>query len=129
MNFTNADVVTSVMGAMAITDQVVATQIQDKMLTFDDLAKVDNKGIQKLLSEAGSEVLMAAIRGADDATKSNFLDNMSDRARLLFLDDLEAKGPIRITEVEAAQKNILRIARKLADDGEIVFVGNGNDFV
>lgn len=129
MNFTNADVVTSVMGAMAITDEAVATQIQDKMLTFDDLAEVDNKGIQKLLSAVGSEVLMAAIRGADDATKSNFLDNMSDRARLLFLDDLEAKGPIRITEVEAAQKNILRIARKLADDGEIVFVGNGNDFV
>ena len=107
----------------------MATQIQDKMLTFDNLADVDNKGIQKLLSAAGNEVLMAAIRGADDATKDNFLNNMSERARLLFLDDMEAKGPIRIAEVEAAQKNILRIARQLSDDGEIVLLGKGNDFV
>jgi flagellar motor switch protein FliG len=54
---------------------------------------------------------------------------MSERARLLFLDDMEARGPIRLVEVQAAQKNILRIARKLADDGEIVLLGNGNDFI
>jgi len=129
MNFANAEIVTNVMDTMLTNDEFVATQIQDKMLTFDNLASVDNKGIQKLLSATGSDVLMAAIRGADDATKENFLNNMSERARLLFLDDVDARGPIRITEVEAAQKNILRIARKLADDGEIVFVGNGNDFV
>jgi flagellar motor switch protein FliG len=99
------------------------------MLTFDNLAEVDNKGIQKLLAATGNEVLMAAIRGADEGTKENFLSNMSERARLLFLDDMEAKGPIRIAEVEAAQKNIMRIARKLADDGEIVLVGKGDDFV
>ena len=129
MNYANAEIVTNVMDTMLTNDEFVATQIQDKMLTFDNLASVDNKGIQKLLSATGNDVLMAAIRGADDATKENFLNNMSERARLLFLDDVDARGPIRITEVEAAQKNILRIARKLADDGEIVFVGNGNDFV
>ena len=129
MNYSNSNVSTSVIGAMNVKDEMVATQIQDKMLTFDDLADVDKKGIQKLLSTIGTDVLMAAIRGADDATKSNFLDNMSDRARLLFLDDLEDKGPIRISEVETAQRDILRIARQLADDGEIVFVGNSNDFV
>lgn len=129
LNFTNADVVADVMDNLTINAETVATQIQDKMLTFDNLADVDNKGIQKLLSAAGNDVLMAAIRGADDATKDNFLNNMSERARLLFLDDMEAKGPIRIAEVEAAQKNILRIARQLADDGEIVLLGKGNDFV
>jgi flagellar motor switch protein FliG len=129
MNFASAEVVSEVMDAMALKDENLATQIQDKMLTFDNLAEVDNKGIQKLLAATGNEVLMAAIRGADEATKENFLSNMSERARLLFLDDLEAKGPIRISEVEAAQKNIMRIARKLADDGEIVLVGKGDDFV
>jgi flagellar motor switch protein FliG len=129
LNFANADVVADVMDNLTINAETVATQIQDKMLTFDNLADVDNKGIQKLLSAAGNDVLMAAIRGADDATKDNFLNNMSERARLLFLDDMEAKGPIRIAEVEAAQKNILRIARQLADDGEIVLLGKGNDFV
>ncbi|MDE0746908.1 MAG: flagellar motor switch protein FliG [Porticoccaceae bacterium] len=129
MNFAKAEVVTEVMDAMNQSNENLATQIQDKMLTFDNLAEVDNKGIQKLLSAAGSEMLMAALRGADDATKENFLSNMSERARLLFLDDMEAKGPIRIAEVEAAQKNIMRIARKLADDGEIVLVGKGDDFV
>ena len=129
LNFAKAEVVGNVMDTLTLNNEIVATQIQDKMLTFDNLADVDNKGIQKLLSAAGSDVLMAAIRGADDATKDNFLNNMSERARLLFLDDMDAKGPIRIAEVEAAQKNILRIARQLADDGEIVLLGKGNDFV
>ena len=129
MNFANAEVVSEIMDTMTLKDENLATQIQDKMLTFDNLAEVDNKGIQKLLAATGNEVLMAAIRGADEGTKENFLSNMSERARLLFLDDMEAKGPIRIAEVEAAQKNIMRIARKLADDGEIVLVGKGDDFV
>jgi flagellar motor switch protein FliG len=129
MNFANTEVVANVMDTLAINDEALATQIQDKMLTFDDLAEVDSKGIQKLLSAAGNDVLMAALRGADEATKDNFLNNMSERARLLFLDDMEARGPIRLVEVQAAQKNILRIARKLADDGEIVLLGNGNDFI
>ena len=129
MNFVNSDLSNEVMDSMTASNEALATKIQDKMFTFDNLATVDSKGIQKLLSTVGSDVLMAAIRGADDVTKDNFLNNMSERARLLFLDDMEDKGPIRIAEVEAAQRNIIRIAKKLSDDGEIVLVGKGDDFV
>lgn len=129
MNFVNSDLSNEVMDSMTETNEALATKIQDKMFTFDNLATVDNKGIQKLLSTVSNEVLMAALRGADDVTKDNFLNNMSERARLLFLDDMEDKGPIRIAEVEAAQRDIIRIAKKLSDDGEIVLVGKGDDFV
>ncbi|HAG70871.1 MAG TPA: flagellar motor switch protein FliG [Gammaproteobacteria bacterium] len=128
MNFGEAEMVADVMGSMNNNDKELATQIQDQMLTFDNLADLDNKGIQKLLASCGNDVLMAAIRGAGEEVKQNFLNNMSERARLLFLDDLEARGPIRLAEVEAAQKDILKTARQLADDGEITLV-QGNDFV
>jgi flagellar motor switch protein FliG len=117
------------MDSMNATNEDLATKIQDQMFTFDNLATVDNKGIQRLLAAVNTEVLMAAIRGANEVTKNNFLDNMSERARLLFLDDMEDKGPIRIAEVESAQRDIIRIAKKMSDDGEIVLVGKGDDFV
>ena len=70
-----------------------------------------------------------SLKAADEAVKDKFLDNMSQRAKVMFLDEMEAKGPIRITDVEEAQKNIMRIARKLSDKGEIVLAGRGDDFV
>ncbi len=129
MNYVASDLSNEVMDTMNVTNEDLATKIQDKMFTFDNLATVDNKGIQRLLAAVNTEVLMAAIRGANEVTKNNFLDNMSERARLLFLDDMEDKGPIRIAEVEAAQRDIIRIAKKMSDDGEIVLVGKGDDFV
>jgi flagellar motor switch protein FliG len=75
------------------------------------------------------EMLMTALKGADEIVKDKFLDNMSQRAKIMFLDDMEAKGPIRITDVEDAQKAIMRIARKLSDSGDLVLAGRGDDFV
>ena len=72
---------------------------------------------------------MTAVKGATEPVKEKFLSNMSTRARLMFLDDMEDKGPIRITDVEEAQKDILRIARRLSDAGDIVLAGRGDDFV
>lgn len=129
MNYVTTDLSNDVMDSMNATNEDLATKIQDQMFTFDNLATVDNKGIQRLLAAVNTEVLMAAIRGANEVTKNNFLDNMSERARLLFLDDMEDKGPIRIAEVESAQRDIIRIAKKMSDDGEIVLVGKGDDFV
>ncbi|MDA8647152.1 flagellar motor switch protein FliG [Porticoccaceae bacterium] len=129
MNYVTTDLSNEVMDSMNATNEDLATKIQDQMFTFDNLATVDNKGIQRLLAAVNTEVLMAAIRGANEVTKNNFLDNMSERARLLFLDDMEDKGPIRIAEVESAQRDIIRIAKKMSDDGEIVLVGKGDDFV
>ena len=129
MNYVTTDLSNDVMDSMNASNEDLATKIQDQMFTFDNLATVDNKGIQRLLAAVNTEVLMAAIRGANEVTKNNFLDNMSERARLLFLDDMEDKGPIRIAEVESAQRDIIRIAKKMSDDGEIVLVGKGDDFV
>jgi len=75
------------------------------------------------------DLLMTALKGADEDVKDKFLENMSKRAADMFLDDMEAKGPIRLSEAEEAQKQILRIARKLSDAGEIMLAGRGDDFV
>ena len=72
---------------------------------------------------------MTAVKGADEAVKDKFLDNMSQRAKIMFMDEMEAKGPVRITDVEEAQKQILRLARQMSDAGEIVLAGRGDDFV
>ena len=94
---------------------------------FDNLADVDDRGIQALLREVSSDVLVLALKGADDNIKEKIFKNMSKRASELLRDDLEAKGPVRISEVETAQKEILTIARRMADAGEIVLGGKGGE--
>jgi flagellar motor switch protein FliG len=74
-------------------------------------------------------MLMTALKGAAEYVKEKFFDNMSQRARAMFIDEMEAKGPLRITDVEDAQKAIMRSARKLSDKGELVLAGRGDDFV
>ena len=99
------------------------------MFTFDNLSGVDNRSVQVLMRSVEPEMLMTALKGADEIVKEKFLGNMSQRAKIMFLDDMEAKGPIRITDVEDAQKAIMRIARKLSDSGDLVLAGRGDDFV
>jgi flagellar motor switch protein FliG len=99
------------------------------MFTFDNLINVDNRSIQTLMRNIEPDLLMTALKGADEAVKQKFFDNMSARARVMFIDDMEAKGPLRISDVEDAQKSAMRIARKLADAGELVLAGRGDDFV
>ena len=95
---------------------------------FDKLSGVDARNIKVLISNIETDLLMVALKGADDLVIDTFLDNMSKRAGILFLDDMEAKGPMRISEVEEAQKDILRTARRLSDAGEMM-LGGGADFV
>ena len=104
-------------------------KIQDSMFTFDNLSGVDNRSVQVLMRNIEQDMLMTALKGADEVVKDKFLDNMSQRAKIMFLDDMEAKGPIRITDVEDAQKSIMRLARKLSDSGDLVLAGRGDDFV
>jgi flagellar motor switch protein FliG len=129
MNFTKVDLETSIMSGVAGLDEELALKIQDNMFTFDNLAGVDNRAVQVLMRSVESDLLMTALKGADEEVRDKFLDNMSQRARIMFLDDMEAKGPIRITDVEDAQKNIMRLARVLSDKGELVLAGRGDDFV
>jgi flagellar motor switch protein FliG len=99
------------------------------MFVFENLSAVDNRSIQTLMRAVESEMLMVALKGAPDVVKGKFLDNMSGRARLMFVDEMEARGPLRMADVEEAQKQVIRIARKLSDAGEMMLAGRGDDFV
>jgi flagellar motor switch protein FliG len=107
----------------------MTNQIMDNMFTFENFDGLDNRSVQTLMRNVDSDLLMTALKGGAETVKEKFLSNMSNRARLMFLDDMEDKGPIRISDVEEAQKDILRIARRLSDAGEIVLAGRGDDFV
>ncbi|MDT8428965.1 MAG: flagellar motor switch protein FliG [Pseudomonadales bacterium] len=129
MNNLDGAVEASLMEAIKEADEEVASRIQDLMFVFDNLREVDDRGIQALLREVSSEVLILALKGADDYLKEKIFSNMSKRAAELLRDDLEAKGPVRISEVETAQKEILAIARRMADAGEIQLGGSGDEMI
>src|SRR5690554_6087288 len=127
MNFLDSSIEGSLLESIRELDEDLSAKIEDLMFVFDNLADVDDRGIQSLLREVSSDVLVLALKGADDAIKDKIFKNMSKRASELLQDDLEAKGPVRLSEVEAAQKEILTIARRMADAGEIVLGGKGGE--
>lgn len=128
MNNLDGAVEQELMQSIKDVDEDMGNRIQDLMFVFDNLREVEDRGIQVLLREVSSEVLILALKGADDYLKEKFFSNMSKRAAELLRDDLEAKGPVRIVEVEAAQKEILVVARRMADAGEI-HLGGGSEAV
>ncbi len=129
MNFVKVDLESSIMQGLGNLDGDLMLKIQDNMFTFENLSAVDNRSIQTLMRAVESEMLMVALKGAPDYVKEKFLDNMSGRARLMFVDEMEARGPLRMADVEEAQKQVIRIARKLSDAGEMMLAGRGDDFV
>ncbi len=116
----------SVLDAIRESDPDLAQEIEDRMFIFDDLIRVDDRGIQTLLREVPSDQLVVALKGADPALREKIFRNMSQRAAESLREDLEARGPMRISEVEAQQREILQTARRLADEGQIV-IGTGNE--
>ncbi|MEY8263065.1 MAG: flagellar motor switch protein FliG, partial [Bermanella sp.] len=108
-------------------DEEMGVQIQDLMFVFENLNEVDDRGIQVLLREVSGDLLTIALKGADEDLKEKIFRNMSKRAAELLRDDLEAKGPVKVSEVEVAQKEILVIARRMADAGEIALGGAGGE--
>ena len=129
LNFTKTSPLAGIMSSVTKDDPDLAQKIQDNMFTFDNLVTCDNRSIQVIMRAVDPDLLMVGLKGADEGVKNKFLDNMSTRARSMFIDDMEAKGPMRLADVEEAQKQIMRIARKLADTGDIVLAGGGDDFV
>ena len=129
MNFTKSELETKIMDSLMARDEDLTGRIQDNMFTFDNLEAVDNRSIQVLIRNVESDLLMVALKGAIEPVKDKFFENMSSRAADMFKDDMESKGPMRISEVEAAQKDILRTARRLSDAGEMMLAGSGDDFV
>jgi flagellar motor switch protein FliG len=129
MNYLDSTIEAELMEAIKETDEGLALEIQDLMFVFDNLLDVDDRSIQVILREISTDVLVVALKGADTALQEKIFKNMSKRAAELLRDDLEAKGPVRVSEVEAAQKEILGVARRLADEGEIVLGGGGEDMI
>lgn len=127
MNYLDTNIEGQVMDSIREQDEDMAQQIQDLMFVFDNLLDVEDRGIQTILREVQQDVLLKAIKGADDGLKEKILANMSKRAADMLRDDLEAMGPVRISEVESAQKEILAIARRLADAGELMLGGGGGE--
>ncbi len=117
----------SVIEAIREADEQLGDAINEMMFVFDNLINVDDRGIQTLLKEVSTENLTMALKGADIALQEKVFGNMSKRAAELLQDDMEAKGPVRLSEVEEAQKEILLIARTLADEGEIMLGGAGGE--
>ncbi|MBW4047242.1 MAG: flagellar motor switch protein FliG [Proteobacteria bacterium] len=119
----------TIMDHLRAQDEDLASKVQEKMFVFDDLIKIDDRSMQALLREISSEVLILALKGANAALKEKFLGNMSKRAAEMLRDDMEAKGPVRLTEVEAAQKEILQISTRLESAGQIQLGGGGEPLV
>lgn len=130
LNYMDTNIEGQLMDSIREHDEEMAQQIQDLMFVFENLIDVDDRGIQTLLREVQQDVLMKALKGTDENLKEKIFKNMSKRAAELLQDDLEAMGPVRVSDVEAAQKEILSIARRLSDAGEIMLgSGGGDDFL
>ena len=110
-------------------DAPLSQEIQDNMFVFESLVDVDDRGMQMLAREITTDQLIVALKGADEALQKKFFNNMSKRAAEMLQSDLEAKGPVRLAEVEEAQKEIVGVARRLADEGTLILGNEANDFV
>ena len=129
INFMDSSLGTSIMNAIQEHDNEMSDSIQELMFVFDNLIDVDDRGIQALLREVSSDNLTLALKAADEKIKEKILKNMSKRAAEMLREDMEARGPVKLSDVESAQKEILTVARRLADAGEIVLGGGGEEFV
>lgn len=126
MNYVKSEIEQGMMKRLTERNADLAQKIQDNMMTFDSLAGCDSRSIQTLMRAVPSELLMVALKGADDIAKDKFLSNMSARAREMFVDEMEQRGPMRLSDVEDSQKQILRTARRLSDAGEMMLAGRGD---
>ncbi len=129
LNLLGGDVGASVMEGVKTIDEDLGQEIEDQMFVFDNLADVDDRGIQALLREVSSDILIVALKGADEIVKEKMLKNMSSRAAEMLRDDLEASAPVKLSDVENAHREILNIARRLADSGDIQLGGGGDEYV
>lgn len=129
MNFMDGANETLIMDAIKDVDEDLATKIEEMMFVFDNLIDLDDRGIQALLREISTDVLIIALKACDEDMKEKIFKNMSKRAAELMRDDLDAMGPVKLSEVEGAQKEILTVARRMADAGEIMLGGSGEEMI
>lgn len=127
LNFLDASVEQSVMETVDKMDTDLCTKIRDQMFVFDNIAALEDRAVQTVLREVPGDRLGIALRGADPRTRDKILRNMSQRAAQLLVDDMDARGPVRISEVEQAQRDVLTIVRRLSDEGVIALGGAGGE--
>ncbi|WP_369944737.1 flagellar motor switch protein FliG [Xanthomonas medicagonis] len=125
LNFMDSGADQGVLAAISKIDAELSTRIQDLMFVFDNLVELEDRALQTLLREVSGDRLGLALRGADIKVREKITKNMSQRAAEILLEDMEARGPVRLADVEAAQKEILTIVRRLADEGVISLGGAG----
>ena len=129
LNFMDSGQDEKILGAMGEVDGALSGRIRDLMFVFDNLAEIDDRAMQTVLRDIPNDKLAVALRGADQKVKDKITGNMSQRAAENLLEDMESRGPVRLAEVEAAQKEILAIVRKMADDGTITLAAKAEAFV
>ncbi|MDO6564683.1 flagellar motor switch protein FliG [Amphritea sp. 1_MG-2023] len=129
MNYFDSNIEQQLMEKIREVDESLSDQISEMMFVFDNLADVEDRGIQVILREINTDTLVVALKGAESMLQDKIFKNMSKRAAELLRDDLEAKGPVRVSEVEDAQKEILTVARRLADEGEIMLGSGGEEMM
>lgn len=115
----------AIMEKLTARDAALAETIRSLMFVFDDLVKIDDRGIQEVMKEVNKEELTLAIRAANQAVKEKIFKNMSSRAAESLKEDMESRGPAKLSDIEKAQQNILKIVRKLEEEGKIVIAGAG----
>ena len=127
LNYLGSAVEGSVLTTIRGADADLAQKIEDQMFVFSDLLKLDNKAVQLMLREVSGDSLVIALKGAEPELRDKILANMSSRAAENLRDDLDSRGPVRVSEVEAQQKEILKLVRRLSDEGQIALGGAGDD--
>ncbi len=127
LNFMETAAEEAILGSIREQDEDLGERIQELMFTFENLADLDDRGVQRLLRELENEKLIVALKGATAEIKALVLKNMSKRAGEALQEDLEAHGPVRLSEVETAQKEILAVVRRLSEEGEVVIAGKGGE--
>lgn len=129
LNMMEAGLDTTVLEHMRKVDDALVGRIEDLMFVFENLLDVDDRGMQELLRQVQSEQLLLALKGCDEELKAKIFRNMSQRAAEMLKEDLEARGPVRLAAVEAAQKEILAVARNMAGEGTLMLSGRGGQYV
>ena len=129
LNMLDSSIESEIIDGVKDVDAELADNIQELIFVFDNLIEIDDRGIQSLLKEVSSDDLVLALKGADEDIQEKIFNNMSKRAGEILREDLETRGPVRLRDVETAQKSIVAIARRMTETGEIVLSGGGDEFV
>lgn len=127
INFMNGETEASAIASLRNYDEALAQKVVDEMFVFDNILAIDDRGIQLLLREVQSDALIVALKGASAELREKVFKNMSQRAAEMMRDDLDSKGPVRLSEVETQQKQVLQVVRRLADEGQIILGAKGQN--